>query len=103
MILGMTSFTFFHVLVSLVGIVSGFIVLAGFFDANPLPGWTALFLATTIVTSLTGFGFPFGALLPSHKVGILSVIVLAVAIYARYGRNLIGIARPTYVIGALAA
>jgi len=103
MVLGMTSFTFFHVLVSLVGIVSGFVVLAGFFNANPLPGWTAVFLATTIVTSVTGFGFPFGTLLPSHKLGILSLIVLAAAIYARYGRKLIGGARPLYVIAAVAA
>ena len=74
MIFGMTTstFTFVHVLISLVGIGSGFVVLFGLLAGKRLNGWTALFLATTVATSVTGFGFPFDHLLPSHKVGIIS-------------------------------
>jgi len=74
MIFGMTvsTYTFVHVLLSLVGIGSGLIVLLGLLARKRLDGWTALFLATTVATSITGFGFPFDHLLPSHKVGILS-------------------------------
>src|SRR5258708_3861795 len=82
MILGMTAFTFVHVVLSLIGIFSGFIVLLGLFAAKRLDGWTALFLATTVLTSVTGFLFPFHRFLPSHGVGIVSLIVLAGAIPA---------------------
>ena len=60
-----------------------------------------LFLATTAATSLTGFGFPFERLLPSHVVGIISLVALAPAIYGRYARRLAGAWRPAYVIGAI--
>src|SRR2546426_8829630 len=82
MILGMTTatYTFLHVLISLVGIGSGFMVLWGLLTSKRLDSWTALFLATTAATSVTGFGFPFHHLLPSHIVGILSLVVLAMAI-----------------------
>jgi hypothetical protein len=78
MILGMSTatFTLLHVLVSLVGIGSGFVVLYGLLAAKRLDGWTAVFLATTALTSISGFGFPFDHLLPSHKVGIISLVVL---------------------------
>jgi hypothetical protein len=66
-------------------------------------GWTALFLATTVATSVTGFGFPFEHLLPSHKIGILSLLVLAVAILARYTFHLAGAWRWIYVVGATIA
>jgi hypothetical protein len=77
MILGMSTatFTLLHVLVSLVGIGSGFVVLYGLLTAKRLDGWTAVFLATTALTSISGFGFPFDHLLPSHKVGIISLVV----------------------------
>ena len=68
-----------------------------------LDGWTALFLASTVATSVTGFGFPFDHLLPSHIVGGISLVVLAVASYARYGRRLAGGWRAAYVIGAVVA
>ncbi|HUK20540.1 MAG TPA: hypothetical protein VLV45_03180 [Gemmatimonadales bacterium] len=103
MILGMPYFTFFHVAISLAGIVSGVVVLAGLLSSRPLPGWTATFLVTTALTSITGFGFPFAALLPSHKVGILSLIVLAVASFARYFGHVAGAWRWIYVVGAVAA
>jgi hypothetical protein len=103
MILGMPPFTFFHVLVSLVGIGSGVVVLWGLLTGRRLDGWTVVFLSTTVATSVTGFGFPFFGLLPSHVVGILSLIILAAAIVARYVRHLAGAARATYVVGGVTA
>jgi len=105
MILGMTTstFTFVHVLLSLVGIGSGLVVVHGLLTGKRLDGWTALFLATTVATSVTGFLFPFHHLLPSHKVGILSLVVLAVVILARYASYLAGAWRRVYVIGAVIA
>jgi len=105
MIFGMSTatFTLVHVLISFVGIGSGLIVLFGLLNAKRLDGWTALFLATTAATSLTGFGFPFEQLLPSHKVGIISLVVLAIAILARYAFHLAGSWRWIYVVSALIA
>ena len=105
MILGLSiqSFTLVHVIISLIAIATGLIVLFGMLGSNKLAGWTALFLLTTILTSVTGFGFPFDHLLPSHKVGIISLIVLAVAIAARYMFHLAGAWRWIYVIGAATA
>ena len=105
MIFGMTAstYTFVHVLLSLVGIGSGLIVLLGLLARKRLDGWTALFLATTVATSITGFGFPFDHLLPSHKVGILSLLVLPIAILARYSYRLAGAWRWIYVFCAAVA
>jgi len=105
MILGMTTatYTLVHVILSLVGIVSGLVVMYGLLTAKRLDGWTGVFLATTVATSATGFGFPFDHLLPSHKVGILSLTVLAVAILARYVFHLAGAWRRVYVIAAAIA
>ncbi|MGH9538656.1 MAG: hypothetical protein ACRD3H_12065 [Terriglobales bacterium] len=105
MTLGMSlsTFTLVHVAISLVGIVSGFVVLFGLLTAKRLDGFTALFLLTTVLTSVTGFGFPFDHLLPSHKVGIISLVVLAVAIAARYLLRLAGAWRWIYVVAAVMA
>jgi hypothetical protein len=105
MMLGMSlsTFTLVHVLLSLVGIGSGFVVLFGLLTRKRLDGWTALFLATTVATSATGFGFPFDHLLPSHKVGIVSLVVLAIAIVARYPLHLARGWRRVYVISAVMA
>jgi hypothetical protein len=105
MILGMTAstFTLVHVIISLVGIGSGFIVTFGLLTGKRLDGWTALFLATTVATSVTGFFFPFDHLLPSHKVGIISLVVLVVAILARYGLHLAGAWRRIYAVSAMIA
>jgi hypothetical protein len=103
MLLGMTAFTLFHVALSLVGILSGFIVVFGLLTGKRLDGWTALFLVTTVLTSVTGFLFPFHKLLPSHILGVLSLIALAVAIFARYGRELAGGWRRGYVISSVIA
>jgi hypothetical protein len=95
--------TLVHVLISLMGIFSGAIVLFGMFSARPLPGWTALFLTTTVLTSVTGFFFPVHHILPSHIVGMISLVLLAVAIYSLYGRQLAGIWRKAYVVSAVLA
>jgi len=101
MILGMTTLTFVHVVLSLIGIFSGFIVMFGLFAGKRLDGWTTIFLVSTVATSVTGFLFPFHRFLPSHGVGIVSLIVLAVAILARYTFDLAGAWRRTYVISAM--
>jgi hypothetical protein len=100
--LGMSleTFTLVHVVISLVGIGSGLIVMYGLLTAKRLNGWTALFLLTTVLTSVTGFGFPFDHLLPSHKVGIISLVVLAIAILARYPLRLAGAWRGVYIVTA---
>ena len=105
MILGISTstFTLVHVVLSLVGIFAGLVVLFGMFSSKRLTGWTALFLATTVLTSVTGFFFPLDHLLPSHIVGILSLVVLAVAILALYAYHLAGSWRWIYVAGAVVA
>jgi len=99
----MTTYTAVHVALSLLGIGSGFIVVVGLLTGRRLDTWTAIFLTTTVLTSATGFGFPFHHLLPSHLVGALSLLVLAIALFARYGRNLHGVWRRVYAVSAITA
>jgi len=99
----MSTFTLIHVVLSLVGIGSGFVVLFGLLAGRRLDGWTTLFLATTLATSATGYILPAHQLLPSHIVGAISLVVLAFAAYARYPRGLAGGWRRTYVICAALA
>jgi hypothetical protein len=100
MILGMSPMVFVHVLLSLVGIAAGLVVLLGMFSAKRMDGMTALFLSTTVLTSLTGFILPAHKLLPSHIIGVLSLIALAVALVARYAKQMAGGWRRGYVISA---
>ena len=103
MISGMTTFTLLHVLVSLVGIFAGLVVAGGLVAGKRLDGWTGVFVVATVATSVTGFGFPFVTLLPSHVVGIISLVVLAVVIVARYVKRLAGAWRRIYAAGAVLA
>ncbi|MFZ0758821.1 MAG: hypothetical protein WAM69_02625 [Candidatus Sulfotelmatobacter sp.] len=105
MILGMTTstFTLVHVLLSLAGIGSGLLVLYGLLRGKRFDGATAIFLVTTVLTSLTGFLFPFKHLLPSHVVGVISLVALAIAILARYAFHLVRAWRPIYVVSAVLA
>lgn len=105
MVLGMSLavYTAIHIAISLIGIASGVVVLYGLLKARSLNRWTALFLATTVLTSVTGFGFPFTGVTPAIKLGIISLVALAVAIVARYPMHMAGIWRKTYVISAMAA
>lgn len=105
MILGLSTatFTFLHVLISLVAIGSGLVVVFGFLTAKRLNRWTAFFLVTTALTSLTGFAFPNEHITPGIVIGILSLMVLTVAVLARYRSQLRGAARPTYIVAAAIA
>lgn len=100
MVWGLTlgTFTAVHVVLSLIGIGAGLVVLVGLIASRGLGGWTALFLVTTIATCVTGFGFPVDHVLPSHIVGGVSLVVLAMVIVARYGLQLRGAWRAIYVV-----
>jgi len=99
----LNAFTLFHVALSLAGILSGLVVMFGLLTSQRFDRWTAVFLATTLITSLTGFLFPFHGFKPSYAVGVLSVILLALAIGARYRFQLEGGWRRTYVLTAVAS
>ena len=108
MILGMSLSTFVlvHVIITLVGIATGFVVMFGMLGSNRMPGWTAIFLLFTILTSATGFLIPplvTEKLLPSHIIGALSLLLLAIACFALYGQKLSGSWRWIYVLTALLA
>ena len=96
-------YTIIHTLISLVGIFTGLVVLFGMVAGERLDGWTKWFLITTVLTSVTGFFFPFHGFTPAYGVGIISLLVLAVAIYARYPRQLAGAWRWIYVVTAVIA
>lgn len=99
--MSLAAFTWLHVVISLVGIAFGLIAMLGWLKSDPSRRSTAIFLAATALTSMTGFLLPFTKLLPSHIVGILSLATLAVAAFALYGRNLLGLWRPIYTVTAL--
>jgi hypothetical protein len=100
MVFGMSlhTYTVIHVAISLVAIASGLIVMYGFLASKALNAWNALFLTTTVLTSVTGFGFPFSHVTPAIILGVISLVVLTVAIVARYPMHLAW--RKTYVITA---
>lgn len=99
----LAAFTIFHVVLSLAGIGSGFVVLYGLLRAKQSGGWTKTFLTATVATSVTGFLFPFHGLTPGIGVGIISVIVLGAAMLALYRFDLAGAWRRTYVIASVTA
>lgn len=103
MIFNLTTFTILHVVISLIGIFSGLIVVFGLLAAKRLDRWTELFLTSTVATSATGFFFPFHQFTPAHGVGVISLLVLAVAILARYVLHLAGAWRRIYVVTAMVA
>ncbi len=98
MIFDLLTFTLIHVVLSLVGIVAGLVVVGGLMAGVRFDGWTGVYFVTTVLTNVTGFGFPFGTLLPSHIVGGVSLIVLTVAIAARYWKHLAGDWRRVFVV-----
>ena len=93
----------FHVVISLIGIASGLVVVYGLLIGKPHVGWTVVFLTTTVLTSVTGFPLPATQLLPSHVVGIISLLLLAAAIVALYVYHLDGPWRRIYVASAVMA
>lgn len=105
MVLGLSiqNFTLLHVVISLIAIASGFVVVFAMLRANASPGWTALFLVTTVLTTVTGFLFPITAFTPALGVGILSSLILIVALFALYVKKLGGAWRWIYVVTAVFA
>lgn len=103
MFAGFTAFTWFHTIISLVMLIAGCVMMLGMFRSEGRRGWTALFLLTGVLTSVTGFGFPFDKLLPSHYVGILSLVLLAIALLARYAFHLAEPWRWIFVITVMVA
>jgi hypothetical protein len=103
MVFDLPMFTLIHVVISVLGIITGLVVVGGLMAGARLDGWTALFLATTILTSVTGFGFPLTKVAPPHVVGALSLVVLAVCLAARYWKQLERGWRTTYVATAVTA
>ena len=99
--LSLHAVTILHVVISLIGIVSGLVVLAGLFKSQSMPGMTALFLLSTILTNATGFMFPVEKLLPSHIIAIVSLVLLAIACFALYGMKAAGAWRSIYVVTAI--
>jgi hypothetical protein len=99
--LSLSTFTTVHVIISLIGIVSGIIVMFGMLGSNRMPGLTAIFLLFTILTSATGFLFPFEGFKPSYVIGALSLVLLLIACIALYGMKLSGAWRWIYVVTAL--
>ena len=99
----MSTFTLIHVVLSLAGIAAGFVVMAGFIRGRLHESWSTFFLATTVATNVTGFGFPIVRVLPAHIVGGVSLVVLAVALFARYGRRLAGGWSRIFALSALTA
>ena len=96
-----TTFLGIHTDLSVIAIIAGIVVLIGLLQAERLGTWTALFLLTAVLTDVTGFFLPAAKLLPSHIVGIISLVVLIPAILGRYVYHLAGAWRPIYVVGAL--
>jgi hypothetical protein len=105
MILGMSlpAFTLFHVALSLIAIAAGFVVLFSMFGAKVPRGWTALFLIMTALTSVTGYFFPAEKVLPSHIVGVITLVVVALASLAVYRYRLMRSWRWIYVVSAISA
>lgn len=103
MVLGLSlpAFTIAHVIISLIGIAAGLVVMFGLLGSKSMPGLTAIFLLFTILTSATGFLFPIKELLPSHIIGIISLVLLAIACIALYGMKLAGVWRPVYIVTAM--
>jgi hypothetical protein len=97
------AFTLLHVIITLIAIGSGLIVVGGMFASHRLPGTSALFLLTTVLTSVTGFLFPIHGFTPALGVGIVSCAILAVALFAYYSKRLTGAWRWIYVVTAIAA
>lgn len=97
------TLTAVHTGLSIIAIVAGVPAINGLFKTGAASFWTSLFLVTAIATSVTGFFFPFNGLLPSHVVGIIALLILAVALYARYGAGLAGSWRWIYAVTIIAS
>jgi hypothetical protein len=102
MLFDLATYTMTHTVISLIALVSGAVVVADLFAPRVRRPWTALFLVTAVLTSATGFGFPFHGVLPSHVLSGIALVTLAAAIYALYAAHLSGFWRLTYAISIVA-
>jgi hypothetical protein len=103
MIFNPLTYTGMHTDISLIALITGLVVIIGMLRAERLPGWTALFIVTAVLTSVTGYGFKTDRLMPSHIVGAISLAVLFIAIVALYFFRLAGAWRWVYVASAMIA
>ncbi len=103
MIFNLATFTLVHTLLSVVGILAGMVVVGGLMAGVRYNGWIATYLATTILTNATGFGFPFVVLMPSHILGVISLVILPLAVVALYVKHLAGGWRTTFVVTTVTA
>ncbi len=101
--MSLAAFTQFHVVLSLVGIAAGLLIVVGMWKSERMPYTTALFLATTILTSVTGFFFPFVKIGPPHIFGVISLVLLVFTLLGLYRYRLAGRWRATYVVTAIIA
>jgi hypothetical protein len=97
------TFTLVHVVLSLVGIIAGLVLVGGFMAGARFDGWAGVFLVTTVLTNVTGFGFPFRTLLPSHIVAVISLVILPLALAALYWKRLAGGWRRIFVVTSVTA
>lgn len=101
MIFNIVTFTLIHTLLSVVGVFAGLVLAGGWIGGKQLERWSVLFLVTTFLTNLSGFGFPFVTLLPGHIIGAISLALLPFVLAARYWKHLAGGWRRVYVVGSL--
>ena len=95
------SLTLVHTIISIVAITAGLVIVGGLIAGVRIDGWTGIFLATSVLTSVTGFFFPFTQLIASHWIGVISLVILPLVIAARYWKHLAGPWRGTYVVGTV--
>jgi hypothetical protein len=98
--MSLQTFTFVHVVISLIGIATGIVAVYGLFIGRVLRGWTGTFLTATVLTDITGYGFSVDHLMPSHIVGAISLVILAMTLVALYSRHLAGAWSRIYAVGA---
>ena len=103
MVVDLPTLTLIHVVISVVGMIAGLVVVGGLMAGARLDAWTGVFLGTTVLTSATGFGFPSASVSPARVVGVLSLLVLAVCLAARYWKHMSRGWRTTYVLTAVTA
>lgn len=97
----MIDITTLHTVISIVAITAGLVVVGGLIAGVRIDGWTGIYLVTSVLTSLTGFFFPFAQLIASHWIGVISLIILPFVIAARYWKRLAGPWRGIYVVGTV--
>ena len=100
MSLGLSTLGLVHTALSLLALVSGLVVVGGLLVARDLNAWTAIYLASAVATTVTGFGFPGGLGIP-HYIGSGMLLILLIALLARYAFRLAGPWRPTYAVSAV--